>query len=64
MRNPAVSNVAMAELSDIPEWVYAEVFGTGMNVEPSAEDIKKLYEFSPIAINKNIKSNVMLMLGM
>jgi len=63
MRNPVISLPFFVELSDIPEWIYAEVFGTAHNLEPTPEDYKTLYEYSPISMNKDIKSSVLLMLG-
>jgi len=32
MRNPAISLSFLSELSDIPEWISAEVFGTGLKI--------------------------------
>jgi len=51
------------ETSDIPEWAYGEVFNQDINHEPTSEELKSLYEFSPICMNKDIKSSVLVMAG-
>jgi len=58
-----VSLPYLVESSDIPEWGYAEVFGTGMKIDPTPEDFKVLFEHSPICMNKKIKASVLVMLG-
>ena len=63
IRNPVVNAVNTYETSDIPEWTTGEVFNKEMDFEYTGEEIKKLYEASPIGMNRDIKTSILLMLG-
>lgn len=63
LKNPVVNLPYTFEGSDIPEWAYCEVFNQDMNHEPTSEEFKTFYDFSPICMNKDIKSSILLMVG-
>jgi len=63
IRNPVVSVGYCFEGSDIPEWAFGEIFGRDIEFEVTGEEMKKMYEFSPIGMNKDIKTSILLMLG-
>jgi len=63
LKNPVLNIPLTYETSDIPEWAYCEVFNKDINHEPTSEELKELYEFSPVCMNKDIKSSILLVVG-
>jgi len=63
LKNPVLNFPLTYETSDIPEWAYCEVFNQDINYEPTSEELKELYEASPVCMNKDIKSSILLIVG-
>jgi len=63
IRNPVVSVGYCFEGSDIPEWAFCEAFNKDISYEVTGEEMKKMYEISPIGMNRDIKTSILLMLG-
>jgi len=61
--NPVINIPFNAVTTDIPDWSYFEVFNTEMILEPTSEHFKKMWEYSPVSMNRDIKSSVLLMVG-
>ncbi|XP_019449915.1 PREDICTED: acylamino-acid-releasing enzyme-like isoform X2 [Lupinus angustifolius] len=66
-RNPVCNLALMVGTSDIPDWCYAETYGT-MGSErfteaPSAEDLTQFYSKSPISHISKVKTPTLLLLG-
>jgi len=66
VRNPVTNIVFMATETDIPDWCYVECgiknFEEGHM--PTVEDMVKLFKASPIAYAENIKTPLLIMLGL
>eukprot|EP01135_Chromosphaera_perkinsii_P008689 Nk52_evm22s1444 gene=Nk52_evmTU22s1444 len=62
-RNPVTDFPAAVRTSDIPDWVYAESLGCGLKPYPSEEDLKIMFERSPISIAQNVKTPLLLNIG-
>ncbi len=63
IRNPVVSVGYCYEGSDIPEWAFGETFNKDHEYEVNGDVLKKMYEISPIGMNRDIKTSILLMLG-
>ena len=56
----------MVTTSDISDWVKTECFGSNKDkyAPPTAQDLVKMYEMSPIKYIANVKAPVLMALGM
>ncbi|KAK9803410.1 hypothetical protein WJX72_008476 [[Myrmecia] bisecta] len=68
LRNPVCDLTLMIHVSDIPDWIYVEAYGVKegikrMRARPSAEDLARFLEVSPVAHARNVKAPMFFMLG-
>ena len=52
LRSPVCNLASNVGITDIPDWCYVEAFGKGLTTyseAPSADDLRVLYQCSPIA---------------
>jgi len=63
LQNPVASMVNMYEASDVPDWPLAEVLNIDISNQVTGDMYKKMYEASPLSMNKNIKTSILLMVG-
>lgn len=68
LRNPVTNISLMSGTSDIPDWCYVEVFGCeeGMNrfsFAPTPDDLKGMYNASPIAHVEKYKVPSLFLIG-
>lgn len=63
LKNPVVNLPSALEASDIPEWSYCEAFNKNFTYDPTSQDLKALYDLSPICMSKDIKASILLMVG-
>ncbi|CAE7619209.1 APEH [Symbiodinium microadriaticum] len=68
LRNPVTNIPAMFTTSDIPDWTVVEACGSGRYdfdsfTQPTADDMAKMREASPIRYVKDVVSPVLLCLG-
>jgi acylaminoacyl-peptidase len=63
--NPALNAVHSWETSDIPEWAPGEALNKDTVFDINSEEIKKMYDMSPISWykDKDVKTSILLMLG-
>jgi len=68
LRNPVCNISLMVHLSDIPDWCFVEAWGTAKGKRcaaslPSAEDLQRFTEVSPVAHVGAVKAPLLMMLG-
>lgn len=63
LKNAVVNLPFTFETSDIPEWAYAEVLKKDMSHQPTSQELKEFYDVSPVCMNTDLKSSVLLMVG-
>jgi len=64
IRNPVIDLISMYSTSDIPDWVYGQTFNRdNKQFALKEEDLKSLYEASPISKVHNCKTPILLNLG-
>lgn len=62
-RNPVINVATMSTVSDIGDWTFNES-GLGFNFKsPTPDQMKKMFEMSPISHVANVKAAVYLMIG-
>ena len=63
--NPAVNATNLWEGSDIPDWSTCETLNKDTVFDVSADEVKKMYEMSPVSMykGKDVKSSILLVLG-
>jgi acylaminoacyl-peptidase len=67
MRNPVVNIPAMVTVTDIPDWCYVEACGKyswGEYRPPSQEELRVMWEKSPIRYIENVKTPTLVALGL
>jgi len=68
MRNPVTNIASMFTSTDIPDWCLAEAIGNESNQlefrGPTADQIMKMYEKSPVSRVKEVKAPTLIALGL
>lgn len=68
LRNPVTNVASMVTVSDIPDWCYIEALGCGKYDfnqfrPPSSEELKTMWEMSPVKHVKGVKAPTLVALG-
>lgn len=68
LRNPVTNIASMVTVSDIPDWCYIEALGRGKYDfgacrPPTAEELRTMWEMSPVKHVKGVKAPTLVALG-
>lgn len=68
LRNPVTNIASMVTVSDIPDWCYVEALGCGKYDfgayrPPTAEELRTMWEMSPVKHVKHVKAPTLVALG-
>ena len=68
LRNPVLNLCTMANLTDIPDWCFVEALGVNLGCSrasavPTAEDMERFRQVSPISCVEAVTSPILMLLG-